>query len=212
MKAHEPPAFWASAMMWSGASSCRDDSGPKISTMRPRGTPPTPSAMSSASPPVEMASIGRGRLVAQAHDRALAELLLDLPERCGEGLVLLSLTVLLLAARSAPSMLSDRRPAQPPGGSDATGGGLGSVGSSPGRTHLAAGRFDASEARTRRPSPDAPDRHVWRPRPPLVARQAGCHEPLLQASLGCRGAGAAERLDRTTSRSRRPRTPSQANA
>jgi hypothetical protein len=35
-----------------------DDSGPKISTMRPRGTPPTPSARSSESDPVEIAATG----------------------------------------------------------------------------------------------------------------------------------------------------------
>ena len=34
-----------------------DDSGPKISTTRPRGTPPTPRAMSRAKAPVEIASI-----------------------------------------------------------------------------------------------------------------------------------------------------------
>src|SRR3972149_2004971 len=37
-----------------------DDSGPKISVTRPRGTPPTPSARSSASDPVEIVSPARG--------------------------------------------------------------------------------------------------------------------------------------------------------
>jgi hypothetical protein len=36
-----------------------DDSGPKISVTRPRGTPPTPSARSSASDPVGIVSTAR---------------------------------------------------------------------------------------------------------------------------------------------------------
>ena len=65
------------------------DSGPKISTTRPRGTPPTPRARSSPSDPVEMAGdLHRGGIVAQAHDRALAVLTLDLQDRHLQGLVL----------------------------------------------------------------------------------------------------------------------------
>jgi hypothetical protein len=45
--------------------------------------PPTPSAMSSDSAPVGMAD--RGVLVAHPHDRALAELALDLGERAVQG-------------------------------------------------------------------------------------------------------------------------------
>ncbi len=37
MKAAMPPSFWASAMMWSASVVLPDDSGPKISTTRPRG-------------------------------------------------------------------------------------------------------------------------------------------------------------------------------
>jgi hypothetical protein len=54
-----------------------DDSGPKISVIRPRGMPPTPRARSSAMEPVGMAvdllPLGRAEL----HDRAATELLLD---------------------------------------------------------------------------------------------------------------------------------------
>src|SRR5215212_1378318 len=52
MKAASPPAFWASAMICRARVVLPLDSGPKISTMRPRGTPPTPSARSRASAPV----------------------------------------------------------------------------------------------------------------------------------------------------------------
>ena len=56
-----------------------EPSGPNTSTIRPRGMPPTPSAMSSASDPVGMTVMpGSRRVLAQLHDRALAELLLDL--------------------------------------------------------------------------------------------------------------------------------------
>ena len=46
-----------------------------------------PSATSSAIEPVGITSIGRAGLVAEAHDRALAELLVDLAERGVERLV-----------------------------------------------------------------------------------------------------------------------------
>ena len=63
-----------------------EDSGPKTSTMRPRGTPPMPSARSSESAPVGIASTAHlGALVAHPHDRALAELALDLRERALKG-------------------------------------------------------------------------------------------------------------------------------
>ena len=58
-----------------------DDSGPKISMMRPRGTPPTPRAASTPIEPVEIALIGGELLRPEAHDRAFAELALDLRER-----------------------------------------------------------------------------------------------------------------------------------
>ena len=67
-----------------------DDSGPKISTMRPRGSPPIPSARSSESEPVEIAPIDDLRPVAHAHDRALAELPLDLAERDVERFLAIS--------------------------------------------------------------------------------------------------------------------------
>src|SRR5215218_3242746 len=56
MKAQTPPSDCASAMMWLTSVVFPEDSGPKISTMRPRGTPPMPSARSSASDPVGIAS------------------------------------------------------------------------------------------------------------------------------------------------------------
>jgi hypothetical protein len=61
------------------ASSCPRLSGPKISTMRPRGKPPMPSAMSRPSEPVEIDLDFNGFLVfAQPHDRAFAEGAFDL--------------------------------------------------------------------------------------------------------------------------------------
>ena len=54
MKAASPPAFWASAIICRPRVVLPLDSGPKISTMRPRGTPPTPRARSRARAPVEI--------------------------------------------------------------------------------------------------------------------------------------------------------------
>src|SRR5712691_7347899 len=51
MKAQMPPFFCASATQWSASVVLPDDSGPKISTTRPRGSPPMPSAMSRPSEP-----------------------------------------------------------------------------------------------------------------------------------------------------------------
>src|SRR5437016_13506031 len=56
MKAQMPPFFCASATVWSASVVLPEDSGPKISTTRPRGNPPTPSAISSPSEPEEMVS------------------------------------------------------------------------------------------------------------------------------------------------------------
>jgi len=56
MKAQTPPIAWAWAMMWLTRVVFPEDSGPKISTIRPRGTPPMPSARSSARAPVGIAS------------------------------------------------------------------------------------------------------------------------------------------------------------
>ena len=53
-----PPSFWASAMICSVMVVLPDDSGPKISTTRPRGTPPTPSAASKEIEPVLIVEIG----------------------------------------------------------------------------------------------------------------------------------------------------------
>ena len=54
MKAATPPRAWASAMTCWQTVVLPDDSGPKISVMRPRGMPPMPSARSSAIDPVGM--------------------------------------------------------------------------------------------------------------------------------------------------------------
>src|SRR5687768_683252 len=56
MKATTPPFFCASARTCWQRVVLPDDSGPKISVIRPRGTPPTPVARSSAIEPVGIAS------------------------------------------------------------------------------------------------------------------------------------------------------------
>ena len=58
MKAHTPPFRCASAITWYTSVVLPDDSGPKISTTRPRGRPPTPRARSSPRQPVEIAATG----------------------------------------------------------------------------------------------------------------------------------------------------------
>src|SRR5919107_1879664 len=59
-KAARPPAFCASEMMCRARVVLPLDSGPKISTTRPLGTPPTPRARSRARAPVGMeATFGR---------------------------------------------------------------------------------------------------------------------------------------------------------
>src|SRR3954462_7388025 len=52
-----PPLRWASATTCMASVDLPDDSGPKISTTRPRGKPPTPSARSSDNAPVWMDSM-----------------------------------------------------------------------------------------------------------------------------------------------------------
>ena len=56
MNAAMPPAFCASAIMCSVTVVLPEDSGPNTSMMRPRGMPPTPSAISSGKIPVEITS------------------------------------------------------------------------------------------------------------------------------------------------------------
>src|SRR5437588_7956669 len=53
-----PPVFCASAITCTAMVVLPDDSGPKTSTTRPRGKPPTPSAASNESAPVGMTDIG----------------------------------------------------------------------------------------------------------------------------------------------------------
>src|ERR1044072_7410917 len=57
MKAQMPPFFCPSATQCSASVVLPEDSGPQISTIRPLGRPPTPSAMSSPSEPEEIVSI-----------------------------------------------------------------------------------------------------------------------------------------------------------
>jgi hypothetical protein len=58
MNAASPPLFCAWAMIWSDSVVLPEDSGPKISTTRPRGIPPTPRAASTAREPVGITAIG----------------------------------------------------------------------------------------------------------------------------------------------------------
>src|SRR6266581_8992331 len=60
MKAAVPPAFWASAIVCNMSVVFPDDSGPKISMTRPRGSPPVPSARSSPSEPDGMTGTSGG--------------------------------------------------------------------------------------------------------------------------------------------------------
>src|SRR2546427_1187194 len=60
MKAAVPPVFWASAIVCSMSVVFPDDSGPKISMTRPRGSPPVPSARSSPSEPDGMTGTSGG--------------------------------------------------------------------------------------------------------------------------------------------------------
>ena len=83
MKAATPPVFWQLAMMCRVSVVLPDDSGPKISSTRPLGTPTPPRAMSSERDPVGMPSmLVRGGPV-ELHDGSLAELLLESAGRPG---------------------------------------------------------------------------------------------------------------------------------
>src|SRR5205814_155013 len=53
-----PPVFWACAITCNAMVVFPEDSGPKISTTRPRGKPPTPSAASNEIAPVGITEIG----------------------------------------------------------------------------------------------------------------------------------------------------------
>src|SRR5437870_12881167 len=64
MKAAVPPVFWASAIVCSMSVVFPDDSGPKISMTRPRGSPPVLSARSSPSEPDGMTGTSGGASVA----------------------------------------------------------------------------------------------------------------------------------------------------
>ena len=71
-----PPSFWTSAIMCCASVVFPEDSGPKISTTRPRGTPSTPSARSSDRQPVGMVSMimrldSPNRIMAPSPNRSL---------------------------------------------------------------------------------------------------------------------------------------------
>ncbi len=69
MKAATPPAFCTSAMACSASVVLPEDSGPKISTTRPRGSPPTPSARSRPIEPLGTTGMGAGSpRVPEPHD------------------------------------------------------------------------------------------------------------------------------------------------
>ena len=101
MKAATPPRRWASAMTCWQTVVLPDDSGPKISVIRPRGMPPTPSARSRAIEPVGMKSTCCRASRAELHDRAGPELLLDREDRRVHGLAALRLGALGRAVRPA---------------------------------------------------------------------------------------------------------------
>ncbi len=84
-----PPFFCASAITCSASVVLPELSGPKISMMRPRGRPPMPRAISRPSEPVEMDSTWAIGALAELHHRALAEIALDLAQRCSQRLVLI---------------------------------------------------------------------------------------------------------------------------
>ena len=58
MNAAMPPFFCASAITCRAIVVLPDDSGPKISLIRPRGNPPIPMAASSEMEPVEITATG----------------------------------------------------------------------------------------------------------------------------------------------------------
>ncbi len=89
MNATTPPRAWASARTCWQTVVLPDDSGPKISVIRPRGMPPTPSARSRAMEPVGMKSTACRSVRAELHDRAATELLLDRRDRRVDGLAAL---------------------------------------------------------------------------------------------------------------------------
>ncbi len=89
-----PPLRWASATTWVARVVLPDDSGPKISTTRPRGRPPTPRARSRASAPVGMVSMAIDPFSPIFMTAPLTELLLDLAEGHVECLVSFHLDLL----------------------------------------------------------------------------------------------------------------------
>ena len=91
-----PPLRWASAMMCRLTVVLPEPSGPKTSTTRPRGMPPTPERdVERERSRGDHGEPGARRMVPQLHDGALAELLLDLLERDVEHLVAIHRSLLL---------------------------------------------------------------------------------------------------------------------
>ena len=80
MNAAAPPAFCACAITCSASVVLPEDSGPKISTTRPRGNPPTPRAASSEMEPLEITVTGSTLRDPSRSTRAFPELLVHLAE------------------------------------------------------------------------------------------------------------------------------------
>ena len=108
MKAAIPPLRCASAMTCWQTVVLPDDSGPKISLIRPRGMPPTPSARSSAMDPVGIESTACRSPGAELHDRAAAELLLDREDRGVDRAPALGQRLLRHLRDSVPAVVGHR--------------------------------------------------------------------------------------------------------
>src|SRR2546428_583613 len=106
MKAAMPPRRWASAMTWRARVVLPEDSGPKISTTRPRGIPPTPRAASRESEPVGIA----GTSTFSRLPRRMIEPLPNCLSICA-GAAAIAWARL---CRSSTAICPSRRPAAPP--------------------------------------------------------------------------------------------------
>ena len=85
MNAAVPPAFCACAITCSASVVFPEDSGPKISTTRPRGNPPTPKAASTEMEPLGITVTGSTLRDPSRSTRAFSELLVHLAERGVNG-------------------------------------------------------------------------------------------------------------------------------
>ena len=112
MNAAMPPLAWASAMMCRQTVVLPEPSGPKTSMMRPRGMPPDAERdVERERPGGDDRHAGSHRVLAELHDGALAELLLDLLERDVEHLVAVH-PALLLPGPLAPRPTGEEVPGE----------------------------------------------------------------------------------------------------